>query len=365
MPRMKTQNSDSPARQAGAAPTGILLINLGSPDSPRTADVRRYLREFLSDARVLDISAIARWLLLRLIILPLRPRKSGAAYRKIWTGRGSPLIFHSRDLADQVAELLGRIAPGAYVVKLAMRYGQPSIGAALAEFRAAGVLRVRVLPLYPQYSTAATASSIAKVVAEAAHAWNLPALEFVPPFYGHPAFLDVYGRLAARSIAAAESQGRFRFDHVLFSFHGIPERHILKGNVEEHCQIDSNCCAAIGPHNQYCYRAHCFATARGLAERLQLKDGAWSVSFQSRLGRTPWLKPYTDFELAELPARGAKHLAVLSPAFVADCLETLEELDMAGREIFRAAGGENFHYVPCVNADPEWAEGVVRLLLDT
>ena len=349
-----------------AIPEGVLLINLGSPESPRTGDVRRYLREFLSDPRVIDIPAVARWLLLNLIILPLRPRKSGAAYQKIWTVRGSPLIQHSVDLAERVAELLnadgGRAGSPRYVVKLAMRYGTPSIAAALKEFRDAGVMRVRVLPLYPQYSTAATASSIARVFEAAAAEWNLPALEIMPPFFDHPGYLDPYASLAAEAMQTAEHQGRYKFDHVLFSFHGIPERHILKGNVHGHCELNDACCARIGPENQYCYRAHCYATARGLAARLKLDPQKWSVSFQSRLGRTPWLKPYTDFELAELPARGVKNLAVFSPAFVADCLETLEELDMAGRETFRAAGGENFFYVPCVNSDPAWARGVVSIL---
>lgn len=344
------------------------MINLGSPDSPRPGDVRRYLREFLSDPRVIDIPAAARWLLLNLIILPLRPRKSGAAYQKIWTDRGSPLLAHSRDLADGVAQLLEeRYGSGAggrskYRVKLAMRYGNPSIPAALAEFRREGVMRIRVLPLYPQYSTAASASSIARVFEAASEEWNLPAIEIASPFYQHPAYLDPYAKLARERLDQAESQGRFKFDHYLFSFHGIPERHILKGNVQDHCKLTDACCASIGPDNQYRYRAHCYATARGLAERLKLQDGAWSVAFQSRLGRTPWLRPYTDFELAELPARGVKNLAVFSPAFVADCLETLEELDMAGRETFREAGGENFYYVPCVNADPEWAAGVLTLL---
>ncbi|MEQ9366386.1 MAG: ferrochelatase, partial [Leptospirales bacterium] len=182
------------------------------------------------------------------------------------------------------------------------------------------------------------------------------------PFFEHPAYLDPYARLARERLDQAEAQGRFKFDHFLFSFHGIPERHILKGNVQDHCGLNAACCAKIGPENQYCYRAHCYATARGLAERLKLEAGQWSVSFQSRLGRTPWLRPYTDFELAELPGRGVKNLAVFSPAFVADCLETLEELDMAGRETFRAAGGENFYYVPCVNADPAWAGGVLSIL---
>lgn len=359
----KTETSGDSGAQSGA-PEGLLLINLGSPDSPGTGDVRRYLREFLSDPRVIDIPAIARWLLLNLIILPLRPRKSGAAYQKIWTDRGSPLVAHSQDLAAGVAELLEkRDGPNAkFHLQLAMRYGSPSIADALAEFRRVGVMRIRVLPLYPQYSTAATASSIARVFEVANQHWNLPAIEIVPPFFDHPAYLDPYARLAAGRMAAAETQGRFKFDHVLFSFHGIPERHILKGNVQDHCKLDDACCAKIGPENQYCYRAHCYATARGLAERLKLEPGKWSVSFQSRLGRTPWLQPYTDFELAELPARGVKNLAVFSPAFVADCLETLEELDMAGRETFRDAGGENFYYVPCVNSDPAWAQGVLSML---
>ncbi len=341
---------------------GVLLINLGSPDAPRPREVRRYLREFLSDPRVIDIPAVARWLLLNLIILPFRPRESAAAYRSIWTDRGSPLIYHTEDLTAKVAARLAKQHGDGVVVKFAMRYGNPSIASALAEFRDAGVRDIHVLPLYPQYSTAATASSIAKVFAEAGEHWNPAAIRILPPFFDAPEWLDPYAAVAAASLKDAAARSKIdRFDHILFSFHGIPERHILKGNVDQHCEF-GKCCDVIGPKNLFCYRAHCFATARELAARLKLKDGEWGVSFQSRLGRTPWLRPYTDFEFAELPGRGVKHLAVLSPAFVADCLETLEELDMRGRESFREAGGESFHYVPCVNSDDAWADGVVKLL---
>lgn len=337
--------------------TGILLINLGSPDSPRSGDVRRYLREFLSDPRVIDINPLGRWLLLHLIILPFRPAKSGKAYASIWTERGSPLLALSRDLRDRVAELLGP----EYEVKLAMRYGNPSIAKAAAEFHAEGIDRIRVLPLYPQYSTAATASSIDKVFTEFRRFWNTPAVQILPPFFDRDEFLAPYAE-KARALHQAAASGGEAFDQVLFSFHGIPERHVKKADVRDHCRFNAECCAQVDQRNAFCYRAQCFATARGLAERMGLREEEWSVSFQSRLGRTPWLKPYTDFELAELPSRGVKRLLMLSPAFVADCLETLEEINMAGRETFLEHGGEHFEYAPCPNADPAWAEGVAKLV---
>jgi len=336
--------------------TGLLLVNLGTPDSTDPADVRRYLREFLSDPRVLDIPGWRRFLVLEAFILPFRPKASAAAYAKIWTERGSPLLFHTEDLAAKVRARLGDRA----VVEIGMRYGRPSIASGLDRLRAAGVDRVVVFPLYPQYSSAATGSSIEKVFAIAAARWNTPYLQIVPPFYEHPAFLDACARAAAPVVSAGPA------DAVLFSFHGLPERQVKKSDESgRHCLLSADCCDRIGDANRNCYRAQCFATARGLADRLGVPAEKRIVCFQSRLGRTPWIKPYTDHVLAELPARGIKRAVILSPAFVADCLETLEELGMRAVEQFRAAGGEELRVAPAVNSEDGWADGIVTLVRES
>lgn len=331
---------------------GLLLVNLGTPDSPKPSDVRRYLREFLSDPRVLDLPAWRRFLLLELVILPIRPRRSGEAYEKIWTERGSPLLFHTEDLAVKVRERLG---PGV-AVEIAMRYGRPSIPAALDRLRDAGVSRLVVFPLYPQYSSAATGSSLEKVFREAAARWNVPYLHVVPPFYDDPRFISACAERARPVLDAGPA------DAVIFSFHGLPERHCRKSDpTGTHCLARPDCCEREVEANRHCYRAQCFATARALAEALSIPESKRIVGFQSRLGRTPWIRPYTDEILVDLPKRGVKRAVILSPAFVADCLETLEELGIRAAASFRAAGGEELRVVPAVNASDRWADGVVAL----
>jgi len=331
---------------------GLLLINLGTPRSPRPSDVRSYLREFLSDPRVIDVPAWKRWLILNLFILPFRPRKSGEAYEKIWTARGSPLLFHSTDLAAKVQERLGDRA----VVELAMRYGEPSIAGALERLRERGVRRIVAFPLYPQYSTAATGSSMQKVYDEAGKRWVTPYIQVVPPFYDHPAFLDACAEQARPVLESA------RFEKVLFSFHGVPERHVTKGDpTGAWCLCRHECCDAISTVNADCYRAQCHATARLLAERLGVPEERRVVCFQSRLGRDPWLRPYTDHVVRDEPRRGVKRAVILSPAFVADCLETIEELGIRAVADWKAAGGETLAVVPAVNASDSWAEAVIEI----
>jgi ferrochelatase len=328
--------------------TGLLLINLGTPDAPTPRAVRRYLREFLSDPHVIDINPVGRWLLLHLVILPFRPRKSAEAYRKIWSERGSPLLFHGRDLE---AAVRARLGPD-WTVALAMRYGAPSIADGLAALRAAGATRVVAAPLYPQYALSSTLTSRQLVERLAGDV----ELRFVPAFYDDAGYLDAFAAVG-RPVLAAE-----RPDHVLFSFHGLPERHVRKTDATgAHCLAADTCCDAIVDANRDCYRAQCYATARSLAARLGLAAGSWSVSFQSRLGRTPWIRPYTDLVLPELAARGVKRLAVFCPAFVADCLETLEEIGLRAEAQFRAAGGERLALVPSLNATPAWADAVCAL----
>jgi ferrochelatase len=332
--------------------TGLLLCNLGTPDAPTTKAVRRYLRQFLSDARVIDINPIGRWLLLNLIILPLRPRKSAEAYRKIWTERGSPLRWHCDDLVAGVRERLGP----SWAVELGMRYQRPSIATALGKLRASGVDRVVVFPLYPQYAASTTGSTVAEVFRLAAQPWAPPTLSFVGDFYDDPAFIEAFAAVAQPVLESDNP------DHVLMSFHGLPERHLHKHEPERrHCLSTPACCDKIELANRQCYRAQCFATARALATRLGLPDGSWSVSFQSRLGRTRWIEPYTDAAIRDLAARGKKRLVVLCPAFSADCLETLEEIGIRGREQFLAAGGKALTLVPSLNATPAWVDAVAEM----
>lgn len=334
---------------------GVLLVNLGTPDAPEAGAVRRYLREFLSDPRVLDINALSRWALLNLIILPLRPKKSAAAYKKVWTQDGSPLLVLSQALADRVAEAL----PEAKVL-LAMRYGSPSIAQGMAAMREAGCDELIVLPLYPQYAASSTASTIDKVYAEAAREWKPPFITIVPPFFDDPRFIAAFAEVG-RPVLKAHAP-----DHVLMSFHGLPQRHMIKSDptAGQHCLAADDCCATVGPKNRNCYRAQSFATAHALADALSLPQDGYTVSFQSRLGRTPWIKPYTDEVLVQLAQRGVKRLAVFCPAFVADCLETLEEIAIRAKEDFVAAGGEALVLVPSLNDHPSWVAAVAALVRD-
>jgi protoporphyrin/coproporphyrin ferrochelatase len=334
-------------------PTAVLLINLGTPDTPDVSAVRRYLREFLSDPRVLDLGAVGRWLLLNLVILPFRPAKSARAYQSIWTDEGSPLLVHSRRLRDEVQRALG----DDHVVELGMRYGSPSIPSALARLEAAHPGRLVVLPLFPQYSSAATGSAAERVMRLLGRAWNIGPTTLLGPFYRHPGFIDAFAQVARRHLDP------FRPDFVLFSYHGLPERQIRKSDPSgAHCLASATCCDAIGLPNAYCYRAHCFATTRALAAKLGLPPERHSVAFQSRLGRTPWIRPYTDLVLPELAQAGKKRVAVLCPAFVADCLETVEEIGIRARDQWRSLGGEELLLVPSLNAEPPWVDAVAGMV---
>ena len=336
-------------------PVAVLLLNLGTPDSPSVADVRRYLREFLSDPRVIDIHPVARWLLLNLVILPFRPAKSARAYQSIWgrDGAGSPLLFHSRGLEAGVRQTLG---PG-YVVELGMRYGAPSIPDALSTLMKHQPTRLIVAPLFPQYAAAANGSALERVYDVLRGGWNVPAVATVEPFFNHPSFLDAFAEVARPHLAS------FRPDYVLFSYHGLPERQVKKSDPSgRHCLSSRTCCDSLVTENRYCYRAHCFATTRGLAAKLELSAEQHGVSFQSRLGRTPWIKPYTDEVLPQLASAGHKRLAVLCPAFVADCLETVEEIGIRAKEQWRSVGGEELLLVPSLNAEPAWIATVAKLV---
>lgn len=335
-----------------ARATGVLLLNLGTPASPRVSDVRRYLAEFLSDPRVIDLPAPARWLLLHLWILRFRPRRSAAQYASVWRAEGSPLLFHSRALASALSEELG----AAFKVELAMRYGTPGIAAAMENLLRADVRKIIVFPLFPQSASSSTGSALAKVFEIAGAMWNVPVLETAPEFFDDPGFTSAWKAVIEPRLA------EFRPDYVLFSFHGLPERHLRKSDATGRCLATAGCCEAIGPANRACYRAQCAATTRALARALSLAPNTHSMAFQSRLGREPWIHPYTDHVLPELRGRGVRRLAVVCPSFVADCLETVEEIGIRAREQWRQVGGEELLLVPSLNADPEWVRALAQMV---
>ncbi len=331
---------------------GLLLVNLGTPDAPTAPALRRYLRAFLGDPRVIDLPAPLRWLLLELFILPWRPRQSARAYRSIWEAEGSPLLVRSRALAGAVAGRLGH----EWQVVLGMRYGSPSIGEALEALDQAGSDPVVVLPLFPHAAASTRGSALAEVYRLAGLGERVPVLRAVGPFYDHPGYLDAQ---AARIRGALEGQA---VEHVLFSFHGLPERHLRKADpTGRHCLAGPHCCETPSPAHRTCYRHQCLASARALAERAGLSPDGWSVAFQSRLGRSAWLEPATASVLEALPGRGVRRLAVVSASFVTECLETLEELGIRGRATFEAAGGEHFVLVPALDASEAWVTAVADL----
>lgn len=334
----------------------MLIANLGTPNSPNTGDVRRYLREFLSDPRVLDIATLPRWLLVNAVIAPFRAPRSAQAYRKVWTERGSPLLSNGRDLRDALAAELG---PG-FEVALGMRYAEPSLATALDALLQHDLARVVFVPLFPQYASSSTGSALESLHALVGERWNVPAVTTLPEFFDAPGFVAALAEIAAPRLAA------FRPDHVLLSYHGLPERQVRKSDsTGRHCLASAGCCDAISAANRHCYRAQCYATSRALASALHLPAGSYSTAFQSRLGRTPWITPFTDVLLPELARAGAKRLAVLCPSFVSDCLETLEEIGLRGAEQWRALGGEALELVPCANAHPAFVRFLAEQVRST
>jgi len=328
---------------------GALLINLGSPDSPNPKDVRRYLGEFLMDERVIDLPKPLRTFLVKGIILNTRPKKSAKAYKKIWWEEGSPLIVLSKRLQEAVQKKVS------VPMGLAMRYGSPSIEDGLAELEKQGVDEIMLIPLYPQFAMATTETIL--VLAEEIRKEKYPNLEFtvLPPFYNHPDYIKVLSESIQEDLKDKE------WEHLLFSYHGVPERHIRKSDItKSHCKIDKSCCQTASKAHQYCYRHQCFETTRLVSEYLELKEGSYSTSFQSRLGVDPWLQPYTDQTVARFAKKGVKNMAIVTPAFVSDCLETLEEIGMEAVEDFEEKGGEELHVIPCINTRTDWVNVMSR-----
>lgn len=322
---------------------GVLLVNLGSPDSYDPKDVKKYLGEFLMDERVIDIPLIARTALVKGIILKTRPKQSAAAYKKIWWEEGSPLIVISERLQNKIQKQVE------VPVVLAMRYGSMTIKKGLQELVDKGVEEVLLFPLYPQFAMATTETIL--VLAEEIRQESFPNLkiESVPAFYNKPDYIEVLSNAIKNHLKGKN------YEHLLFSYHGVPERHIRKSDVtKSHCKIDGQCCVTPSKAHEFCYRHQCLEVTRLVAEKLQLKEGTYSTSFQSRLGFDPWLLPYTDRTIERLGKSGIKNMAIVTPAFVSDCLETLEEIAMEGQEIFHEVGGNEFTTVPCLNDDDEW-----------
>ncbi len=326
---------------------GILLINVGTPNSSDVKSVKRYLREFLSDPRMIDLPAIVRWILVNIFIVPFRSRRSAAAYQKVWTKHGSPLWVNTVKFRNELVKELD----GKYQVAVGMRYGSPSIAKALSELK--DCTSLSVVPLFPQYSSSATGSAIQKTLEILHKQWNIPAINIINEFYDHPGFISSYAEVVRGALADKQ------VDMLLFSYHGLPERHIDKSDCTAACD-HVNACPALSKSNAYCYRAQCYRTADLIAKELNLSPVLYRVAFQSRLGRTPWIKPYTDLLLPELIKSDVKKIAVVCPSFVVDCLETLEEVNIRLREQWLELGGEEFVFVPCLNANPTWVKAIAN-----
>ena len=330
---------DALPAQNGDRRIGVLLAQLGTPDAPTPAALRRYLRQFLSDPRVVERNRVLWWFILRLLVLPRRPRRSAALYQRIWTHDGSPLLVISRSQARGLEAELNRHEPERFKVTLGMRYGSPSIASAVRELIDWGADRLLLFPLYPQYAGATTGSTYDEVFRQLARLRSVPALRVVPPYYAHAAYIDSL----AQSVREAMTPLPRPPDKIIISFHGIPQGMVDRGDP---------------------YASHCEATARSLAARAGWEDGTYLMAYQSRAGREPWLLPNTDETFVELARTGVRHLLVICPGFVADCLETIDEIGNVGLEQFRAAGGETLQLVAGLNDRPCWISAMTEIALE-
>ncbi len=333
--------------------TGVLVVNLGTPDSPSVPDVRKYLREFLMDKRVIDIPFITRWALVNLIIAPFRAPKSAKTYRELWEDRGSPLMFHGTDLKAKLQKALG----DEYLVAFGMRYQNPSILSAINELLDQQVKKIIVLPLFPQYASATTGSVFEQVMDDIKERLVIPEIDFISKYPDDVLMIDTFAETGKKYM---DQTG---YDHVVFSYHGLPERQIKKASVDGYCQLSSKCCASYHAKNQFCYRAQCFLTSRHLAARLGLKDEQYSVFFQSRLGKDPWIQPYAEDEIKRLAKDGKKKILIFCPSFTADCLETTIEVGEEFKELFLEEGGEQWQLVESLNSHDLWVESLKQMVL--
>jgi len=325
--------------------SAVLLVNLGSPVSPEKKDVGRYLKEFLMDPYVIDVPYLLRYFLVNFMIVPKRAANSAALYKKIWAQEGSPLIVNTENLTRKVSDVLN------IPVIMAMRYGEPSIASSIKKLKALKVDNLYVVPLYPQYAMSTTLSVNKEVEKQIAK--YLPGIRITttPPFYKDKEYISLLASNMKSQLADKS------FDHLLFSYHGLPERHLRKTDPSgSHCLASESCCQTSHEAHQFCYKHQCFLTTELLAKTMGLTADRYSVSFQSRLGKDPWIQPYTSEAILKLAEKGIKKLAVTTPAFVSDCLETIEEIGMEAKEDFLNAGGEEFHRIICLNDDFTWAE---------
>ncbi|MDL1914086.1 MAG: ferrochelatase [Bergeyella sp.] len=346
IPVQKTQNTGNHSTQDNKK--GILLVNLGSPRSTEIEDVKNYLDEFLMDEKVIDYRWFFRNLLVRGIILRTRPKKSAEAYKTVWTPKGSPLIVYTEKLRDKLLKKMN------LPVEIAMRYAQPSIENGMKALAEKGVTQVVLFPLYPQYAMSTTETVIEKAEEVKKEKFSEVQIHYVTPFYNKNSYLDALAKSIKENLPK-------EFDALMFSYHGIPERHLYKTDPTGTCRIGKCCFEKNRPSHQFCYRHQCYKTTEEIAKRLHLPKDRIIVSFQSRLGKDKWIEPYTDETLEKLPKKGIKNLVVCCPAFVSDCLETLEEIAIGGKNSFLRAGGENFHYIPCLNDNDAWVEVIKEL----
>lgn len=335
------------------APTGILLINLGTPDAPTRSAVYRYLKQFLLDPRVIDISPIARNLLVRGVIVPFRSGQSAKLYQELWTEKGSPLKFYGESLSAQIQQLLGE----EYVVELAMRYQSPSIESAIQKMMQAKVRKIKVFPLFPQYASASTGSAHEEVMRVLMSQQIIPEVEFINSYPTWAPMIDLFVANARKFDLAA-------YDHFLFSYHGLPQRQMRKADAFNHCLQSPDCCKTLTPTNQFCYTAQCNATTQALVAALGLRPDQYTLCYQSRLGRDPWVQPYTSQVLEDLANKGIKRMLVFCPAFTADCLETSVEVSIEYHEEFLKLGGQQLDLVESLNDSPAWAKALADRLRD-
>jgi len=329
--------------------TAVILINVGTPDEPKVRAVRRYLFEFLNDRRVIDLPLVVQKILVNLIIVPFRSPKSTKLYQRLWTEKGSPLLYYSEQVQTELQEKLASKAD----VFMAMRYGNPSIGKALAAIQKGNYDQLIILPMFPQYASSTNGTAI-QAVMDQIKKWNtIPEIHAINQFYDHPAFLDAF----AERIQSYQPE---EYDHIIFTYHGLPNRHLEKNHPDESIKT-CNCETSLPEFGQYCYKATCYQTTRELVQRLGLKSGQYSVSFQSRLSNN-WMTPFTDKNLISRAKQGNKKVLVAAPAFVADCLETTVEIGWEYKELFMENGGEKLQMVESLNDSPRWISGLEEML---
>ncbi len=346
---------------------GVLIVNLGTPDSPKRGDVAKYLAEFLTDGRVIDIPWLPRQMLVRGVIAPFRSGSSAKTYKEIWSDEtGSPLLYYSEVLHKKLQESLDQIGGRAsdvnheFDVYLAMRYQSPSIADALKEMKVKQYDKIIVFPLFPQYASATTGSVHQKIMEEVSKWWEIPDMSFVNSYHDNPAMIKVFSNAGA-------AYGLDNYDHILFSFHGLPQSQLKKATKDHgrnYCLNKKDCCKTLNEDNKFCYSAQCYGTAYAIAEELNIPKDKYTICFQSRLGTDPWVQPYTIDTIKELAAKGVKKILCFCPAFVADCLETVFEVSVEYQEDFEEVGGEKIQLVESLNDHPMWVECVKDMILE-